>query len=364
LKVSYLCMTGYDGPAPGIEIWPASPEYCDSVVAQKSMRRSLDMAGRAEELGFDWVSVSEHHYAPYMMTPNPLIMAAAISQRTSRVRIALLGPLVPLLNPVRLAEEIAMLDALSGGRTEVLFLRGTPNEHGTYDTVPEHTRAMTQEGIDLILKAWREREPFSWHSKHYNFKTISVWPSISQKPNPPVFGSGNSDESVIFAAERRMGIAFSFAPAEVVKKWIALYRIEAAKVGWEPTPNHILYRGIAYVAGTDEQAGADMTAHFGAKAEESARLQSKTMGGPPQLPLVLKPYFVGSPATVIERFQTMRECGVGITDLAFVIGTPEQQLRSVELFARKVIPVVHAWDSTTFLAESSRAGAKSKTAAM
>jgi len=70
-------MTAYDGPAPGIEIWPASPEYCDAGVAQQSMQRSLDMARRAEELGFDWVSVSEHHYAPYMMTPNPLIMAAS-----------------------------------------------------------------------------------------------------------------------------------------------------------------------------------------------------------------------------------------------------------------------------------------------
>jgi alkanesulfonate monooxygenase SsuD/methylene tetrahydromethanopterin reductase-like flavin-dependent oxidoreductase (luciferase family) len=349
LKVSYLCMTGYDGPAPGLEIWPASPEFCDSEVAQRSMRRYLDMAVRAEELGFDWVSVSEHHYAPYMMTPNPIIMATAISQRTTRVRIALLGPLVPLLNPVRLAEEIAMLDALSGGRIEVLFLRGTPNEHATYDTVAEHTRAMTQEGIDLILKAWHERQPFSWQGTHYNFKTISIWPTISQKPNPPIFGSGNSDESVIFAAQRKMGIAFSFAPPEVIKKLIDLYKIEAAKCGWTPVPNNVLYRGITYLADTDEQANADMTAHFGAKAEESARLQSKTMGGPPLLPLVLKPYFVGGPETMIRQFQTLRECGVGITDMAFVIGTPQQQRRSLELFGEKVLPVVRSWDSTRFV---------------
>jgi alkanesulfonate monooxygenase SsuD/methylene tetrahydromethanopterin reductase-like flavin-dependent oxidoreductase (luciferase family) len=349
LKVSYLCMSGYDGPAPGIEIWPASPEFCDSAVAQRSMQRYLDMAVCAEDLGFDWVSVSEHHYAPYMMTPNPLIMATAISQRTRRVRIALLGPLVPLINPVRLAEEIAMLDALSGGRTEVLFLRGTPNEHGTYDTVTEHTRAMTQEGIDLILKAWREREPFSWQGTHYQFKTISIWPTISQKPNPPVFGSGNSEESVIFAAQRKMGIAFSFAPPEAIKKWIELYRKEAAKFGWTPTPNQILYRGITYLAPSDEQAHADMAAHFGAKAEEAARLQSKTMGGPPLLPLVLKPYFVGGPETMIKQFQALRECGVGITDMAFVIGTPEQQRRSLELFGQKVLPVVQSWDSTQFV---------------
>src|SRR3546814_10866513 len=86
MKLSYLCMTGYDGPAPGIEVWPASPEYCDSDVAQNSFARYLHMVETAEKLGFDWVSVSEHHYAPYQMTPNPMIMASAIIQRTSKVR--------------------------------------------------------------------------------------------------------------------------------------------------------------------------------------------------------------------------------------------------------------------------------------
>src|ERR1700744_4848263 len=119
VKISYLCMTGYDGPAPGIEIWPASPEFCEPETAHKSYTRYLEMVEAAEALGFDWVSGSEHHYAPYQMTPNPRIMASAIIQRTSKVRVALLGPLVPLNNPVRLAEEIAMLDAISGGRMEV-----------------------------------------------------------------------------------------------------------------------------------------------------------------------------------------------------------------------------------------------------
>lgn len=352
MKLSYLAMTGYDGPAPGFEIWPASPEYCDASIAGRSMDRYLQMAELAEEVGFDWVSVSEHHYAPYQMTPNPLIMASAIVQRTKRVRMALLGPLVPLLNPVRLAEEIAMLDALSHGRIEVLFLRGTPNEHNTYNTPVEKTRSMTQEGIDLILKAWRETQPFGWEGENYQFSTISVWPTITQKPNPPVFGSGNSDESVIFAAQRRMGIAFSFAPPEVVKKWIELYRAECAKEGWEPTPEHVIYRGIIHIAPTDVQADAELTAHFGQKAEEAGKLQSKTMGGPPMLNLVMKPYFVGGPETMIERFRALHEVGVGIVDLPFTIGSPARQREAVELFAAKVMPTVQGWDSTKFASPS------------
>ena len=349
MKLSYLCMTGYDGPAPGIEIWPASPEFCKPDVAQRSYARYLDMAEAAENLGFDWVSVSEHHYAPYQMTPNPMIMASAIIQRTRRVRIALLGPLVPLNNPVRLAEEVAMLDALSGGRIEVLFLRGTPNEHKTYDTPVELTKKMTQEGIDVILKAWTSEEPFSWEGEQYQYSTVSIWPHITQQPHPPVFGSGNSEDSVVFAAKRRLGIAFSFAPPEMVAKWIALYRAECATAGWEPTPNHVLYRGITYCAASDEQAYADMEAFFGKQNEEQSKLQSKTLGGPPVLDLVARPYFIGGPETMIRKFEALRDIGVGICDLPFVVGWPEQQRASLELFGKAVLPVVQKWDTTRFL---------------
>src|SRR3546814_9081484 len=89
MKLSYLCMTGYDGPAPGIEVWPASPEYCDSDVAQNSYARYLHMVETAEKLGFDWVSVSEHHYAPYQMTPNPMIRSEEhTSELQSLMRIS------------------------------------------------------------------------------------------------------------------------------------------------------------------------------------------------------------------------------------------------------------------------------------
>src|SRR6202161_716806 len=153
-------MTAYDGPAPGLEIWPASPHHCDPGIAQASFAHTLAMCARADALGFDWVSISEHHYAPYIMTPNPVVMAAAISQVVKRAKIALLGPLLPLSNPIRVAEEVAMLDSLSGGRVVVLFLRGTPNEQKTFGTVGD-TRGMTQEGIDLIRRAWTDLEPFA-----------------------------------------------------------------------------------------------------------------------------------------------------------------------------------------------------------
>jgi alkanesulfonate monooxygenase SsuD/methylene tetrahydromethanopterin reductase-like flavin-dependent oxidoreductase (luciferase family) len=342
VKVSYLSMSAYDGPAPGIEIWPAPSCYCDPQLASQSMQRSIDMCARAESVGFDWISVSEHHYAPYIMTPNPMVMAAAISQVVKKAKIALLGPLLPLSNPIRVAEEVAMLDSLSGGRVIVLFLRGTPNEQKTFDTTGD-TRGMTQEGIDLIRKAWTHTEPFAWNGEHYNFSTVSVWPRVRQDPHPPIYGSGNSEESVIYAAKRRMGIAFSFAPPELVKKWIHLYRCEAARFGWTPTPEHIIYRGITYVAETDAKAVAQMAEFFGQKAAESAQFQSATLGGPPVVSLVAQPYFVGSSETIIERFATLRDCGVGVVDMVLGVGTPEKKITVMDVIARDVLPKVQDW---------------------
>src|SRR3546814_19082086 len=116
MKVSYLGMTGYDGPAPGFEVWPAPSTYCDPAIAHASIERTLTLCEKSDALGFDWVSVSEHHYAPYMITPTPAVMAAALTQRLKREKIALPGPLVPLRTPVRLAENLYMISAICGGR--------------------------------------------------------------------------------------------------------------------------------------------------------------------------------------------------------------------------------------------------------
>jgi len=345
MKTSYLAMTGYEGPAPGFEIWPAESSYCEPVVAANSVQRTLELCEFAEALGFDAITVAEHHYAPYMMTPNPMIMAAAIIQRVSRPQINIFGPLVPLTNPVRIAEELAMLDVMSNGRITVMPLRGTANEHKTYDTPPEHTRAMTQEGIDLILKAWTQTKPFSWKSEHYAFSTISVWQRVLQQPHPQMFGSGNSEESIAFAASRRLGIGFSFAPLDFVQKGVAQYREACAREGWEPRPSDIVYRGIAYLAQTDEAAEAGVAAHFARKAEESSKLQSETLGGPQLNDLIMqRPMFVGSPDTVLAAFEALYQAGVGMADVVYSLGGDDEQRRSMELTAQHILPQAQSWE--------------------
>ena len=349
MKLSYLCSASYDGPG-NVFAWPSPPSDCDRATAQQSIAHALENARLAESLGFDWISVSEHHYSPIMLTPNPMVMAAALSQVTTRAKIAVLGPLLPLNNPVRIAEEIAMLDCLTNGRVVVLLLRGTPNEHGTYGDVAERSRAMTQEGIDLILKVWSSSEPFSWSGKEFQYKTVSPWPRTVQVPHPVAFGSGNSDESVAFAASRHLSIAISFAPPEAVKRWVELYRAEADKAGWQPTADNVLYRHLAHVAESDADADAEMREAAAARARIAAErattrgdgARARRDGPNPAPPGFFTPYFYGGPERVIERAAALRDCGVGILDIGFVIPGADRQARALRVFGERVLPTLAA----------------------
>ena len=331
MKLSFLASAPYQGHVENRGQWPVPPVACDPVVAARSLNHSLELARRADAVGFDWVSVSEHHYGPTMLTPNPLVWAGALTQVVTRAKIALLGPLLPINNPVRLAEEAAMLDCLSGGRIIVLFLRGTPMETKVYGSKVEDTRGATQEGIDLILKAWTDPAPFAWEGEHHKYSLVNVWPRPLQSPYPPMFSSGNSEESVIFAAQRRLGLAISFASPEQVAKSVELYRNEADKAGWAPTADNVLYRAIAQVAESDAAA-----------ADQAAEMQARRTAMPAGL---FAPRFHGGPTQVLEQIDAFRAAGVGVIDLALGAVAHDAALRSLEVLGESVRPRMAAWDA-------------------
>jgi alkanesulfonate monooxygenase SsuD/methylene tetrahydromethanopterin reductase-like flavin-dependent oxidoreductase (luciferase family) len=344
VKTCFFSTTPYAGTTSGGLLpsagWPVPPEQCERRASVETLRKSLETIEHAEELGFDWISLSEHHYAPGLVTPNPAILAAAVARATRRVKIALLGPLLPLANPVRTAEEVAMLDALSDGRVIVLFLRGTPNEHATYRTNPDETRAMTQEGIELILRAWTEPQPFGWEGHFYRFRTVSVWPRSAQDPHPFVFGSGNSAESIAFAARKRLGLAIAFAPPPVVRRSVELYRRLCAEQGWEPGPDHVLYRCLIRIDDSPERARASRDAAPDIPV-------GPTPGAPPGAPgrasiADMRAQLLGGPDEVIEQARVLRECGVGVLDLAFPFGglATDRLHAAMSLFAAKALPQI------------------------
>jgi alkanesulfonate monooxygenase SsuD/methylene tetrahydromethanopterin reductase-like flavin-dependent oxidoreductase (luciferase family) len=125
------------------------------------------MSSSADQLGFDGICLNEHHQNAYGMMPSPNIMAACLARRTSRAKLVILGNLLTLYDhPLRIAEEIAMLDVVSGGRVVSGQVVGTGNEFFSYNVNPTCARERFREAHELIIKAWTEPGPFAWEGEH------------------------------------------------------------------------------------------------------------------------------------------------------------------------------------------------------
>lgn len=158
----------------------------------------------AEELGFDGLVLNEHHQNIYGLMPSPNLIAAALSQRTSRARIVILGNLLPLaLRPLRIAEEYAMLDQMTNGRLTAGFALGGGQELFNYNVSPPLAREQYWEAIDLIVRAWTEDGPFSHEGKHYPTRYVNPWPRPYQRPHPPVWIPGALSAETMTEAARR-----------------------------------------------------------------------------------------------------------------------------------------------------------------
>jgi alkanesulfonate monooxygenase SsuD/methylene tetrahydromethanopterin reductase-like flavin-dependent oxidoreductase (luciferase family) len=205
MKAAYFSPVFYLGAAPGG--WPAPAHTYSSESAKLSMEAALAQFALADAAGWDWITVAEHHYGPIGLTPNPMIFAGALSQRVKRAKIALLGPNIPILNPVRVAEEFAMVDALTDGRVVAGMLRGTANEYVTYDINPMESRERFEEALQLIRHCWVEPQPFGWQGRFFQYRSISIWPRPVQRPHPPIYMSGSSPEAATFAARQRSASA-------------------------------------------------------------------------------------------------------------------------------------------------------------
>ncbi len=235
--------------------WPISNSRFEPDRGIEMFRTYIDAKVAAEECGFDAIGCNEHHMSPFGMMPNPNLIAAAVTERTTTAEIQLSGAIVPLTNPIRIAEEYAMIDVMSGGRLMAGFMRGIPHEYVAYNISPDDSWSRMREAVQLILKAWTEPEPFGWEGEHYQFRAVSIWPKPVQQPYPPILMSGGSPTSARFAAEHRavMGIlrVLNFDQA---LRLMEIYKERAREDGWEPGPDRFMVGVPTAVAETFEEA--------------------------------------------------------------------------------------------------------------
>ncbi len=355
MKASFFEPIRYVAPQKLPAQWPLPPEFYDPEVGGQLFQGVIERLALVEELGFDWVSFSEHHYGGRILSPSPIVMASHMAAHLRKIKIAVLGPIIALNNPIRVAEEFAMLDNLTQGRLVVGLLRGTTNEYLVYGVKPEEAREITTEGMELILKAWTEPQPFGWQGRHFQYRTVSVWPRPLQQPFPPTFALGTSRESCEFAARHHLGLGVSFGPFDAMSRVTQYYREQCALYDWQPTSDQIIYRGHILLADTDaaaqealqqrQQLGEITFPMRPGVRDALMQLDSRNIAGVPRPALRDAPLpttFVGSPDMVVKQIQQCHdEVGVGVVDFSFqgfTAETPQRVMRAIKLFGKEVLP--------------------------
>jgi alkanesulfonate monooxygenase SsuD/methylene tetrahydromethanopterin reductase-like flavin-dependent oxidoreductase (luciferase family) len=365
MKASYLGAMGYAQRSNFPTTWPIPPSYHDPATSVRSYQEGMEECELAEEMGFAWVSFSEHHYSGRIATGTPAVMAAAVAERCKKAKIAMLGHLLTLNNPIRVAEELGLLDNLTNGRLIIGFLRGTPNEDQTYSVNPAEGRGRLLEGMDLVIKALTEPQPFSWEGRYYQFRTVSVWPRPVQQPLPPMVVATRSDDMLQYAAEHKLGLAVSFVPVDQMAKVAEKYYAWCDEAGWQPTPDQIVYRGNIYLAETDKQAEAwfegvkragPVPGGIAMRPAVSKAIQAARAGEAFDLRNILAGSvqgdvagaarglnFMGGPDTVAKQLKAFHDqCGVGVVDLFFQQPTVSHKevMQEIELFGKEVLPQI------------------------
>ncbi len=351
--------------------WLTYPrKHFDARKGQQLYKEYLDQLVYAEELGFDGVSVNEHHQTTYGMMPCPDVMAALIVRETKRMTIAIIGNALPLRgHPLRVAEEIAVLDCVSGGRIISGFVRGIGVEYFTFGSDPTRSRERFNEAHDLIIKAWTELEPFEWISKNYRFRYVNVWPRCFQEPHPPIWVPGfGSPETFDWVAKHRYTFMSVYAPTQLQKSWLDGVRAAANRYGYDADPSQLGALFPIHVADTNAEAHAAAEQHISWLFKKGLKHKLEYLYPPGYMSMGgmraamtsgLRPFseytyqelvdegfvIAGSPESVREQLlEAQGTLGFGTLATLLQFGDmPNDRARaSMELFAQDVMPALKA----------------------
>jgi len=352
--------------------WVVLPnQFYDPKKGADEYESYISQLASAEQLGFDAIAVNEHHQTAYGMMPAPNLIASALIQRTRKVKVAVLGRALPLVNnPVTIAEEYAMLDAMSRGRLITGFVRGIGSEYHSSGVNPAFSHERFLEAHDLIIRAWTEPGPFEFEGEHFRLRYVNLWPRPYQTPHPPIWiPSQGSSETIRWAAapERRYPFLVTFSPEAAVVRYLNMYREQAQGFGYTPTAEQLGWAAPIYVADTDDRARAEARAGVESLFNDYL-FQPTEMLLPPgymsiasfkntlklRTGLAARPrgqtfddlmangtVVVGSPKTVRAQLERVREkTGFGslVAMLQFGVLNDELTRRNMEMFAAEVMP--------------------------
>ncbi len=354
-------------------VWvdPPSSRLYDPVAGHRMYNEYIDELEHAAEAGFDGICVNEHHQNAYGLMPSPNLIASALARSTTNTALCVLGNSIALYNPpVRVAEEMAMLDVLSGGRLVAGFPVGTSMDTNfCYGQTPANLREKYNEAHDLIMRAWTEPEPFVFNGKYTQLRYVNIWPRPLQQPHPPVWipGAGSVETWEWSIANDYLYCYLSFSGNKRGEQVMKGYWDTVDRMGVNDNPYRAGFLQICAVGETDAEAEKlysphvdyfyDKCLHIGPGYVEAPGYRSirsvqsglaKSFSGISDArgnswKQYLDEGFVvaGSPSTVVDQLKDVVErLHVGHLLLLLHFGDMprEKTMQNTELFAREVMP--------------------------
>lgn len=301
----------------------------------------VDLAVEAEQLGFDFFWVGEHHFAPNQWNPSPLPILAAIAARTSTLRLGTNVIVAPYHNPIRLAEDVATVDLLSGGRLDVVLGTGSIRDEFETFAVPEQERwGRTFETLEILRRSFSE-DQFDHAGRYFEFPNIRMTTRPVQDPLPLWMASaGPKTIARVGAAGYHLQVPVMAA----VDEFWEIYRSAATAAGHDPEAKnfHVFTGGHVAPQWTDEEAAgyeartrAFMSFYstretvFAGTAHDVEEEHPASTG------------VTGTPDEVLAKLETTIGSST-LTHLGWSLGPPE----SLRLLAREVVPAVKTWGRT------------------
>lgn len=350
-------------------VWVTVPKKLyDPVKGHELYHRYLDLLEESIDLGYDGVGVNEHHSNAYGLMPSPNLLAAILSRKIrtqDKTALLVLGNSIALYNPpIRVAEEFAMLDNLTGGRFIAGFPVGTSMDSNyVYGVNPAELRERYYEAHQLIKRAWTEEEVFHFNGKYTQLRYVNPWPTPAQRPHPPVWiPGGGSIETYDFSIEENYSFSYlSYFGHQHAMKTMKPFWERVEESGAEMNPYRAGYAQLVCVSETDAQAEADYYEHIKYFFAKCLHLDPRFIEAPgyrtiPSLRAGLKPQLAGQAKFASELLKeglTWKE----FLDKGYVVaGSPEtvrDKLREAakELRVGNVILINHIGDMPKWLTQ-------------
>ncbi len=306
--------------------------------------RALQRIDVMDKTGYDAVWLAEHHFNTFSVCPSVHVMGAYVAARTQKLRIGTAVTLAAMYQPLRIAEEIALIDVLSGGRVNWGAGRGfDATEFRAFGVPGEESTARFREAVDIVLSAWRN-ERLSYQGQYFQFDDIEVLPKPLQQPHPPVWMAATSEPSIEWAASQGHTIMMDpHSPNTEIARKLAFYRRTLEQSGHRFEGREIPIARLLAVAETESEAqevarrgaGWIVGAYIG-KAGNVFDPKGLANDQAPENPVdryLDGVVIYGTPESLVDQLQRLEQ----EMPLGYLMCAPLSH-RSFELFTERVLP--------------------------